>query len=90
MVNDDHTPFIEPFSEQYDIVCNAEIYTFSHPEAVMDFELFAVLEEIFGKHFLGKIGDMHYEFKPENAIPRGGVAVPEAQHDDPDVLLIQR
>ena len=81
---------IESFSAEYDLVHNAEVHTYPEEEAVMDAEMFTAIAEQYGSRFIGKVGGLHYQFKPERTVPSGAVAVPEHNHrDGADVLLIQ-
>jgi len=80
----------EPFSAGYDLVHNAEVHTYSEAEAVMDPEMFSALAEQYGERFVGAVGGLHYQFKPERTVPGGAVAVPEHNHKDgADALLIR-
>lgn len=83
-------PLTESWSAQYELVHNAEVRTTIGEEAVMDEEMMMSLFEHFGRPLIGLIGGRHYQFKPTRSIPHGYVAVPEATHDDPDALLIQK
>jgi hypothetical protein len=83
-------PITEPFSAGYELVHNAEIHTYPDGEAAMDFEMFEALARRFGEAFIGMVGGLHYQFKPEQTVPAGAVAVPESNHDEPAALLIKR
>jgi hypothetical protein len=80
---------IEQFSEAYELVHNARVFTHSGNKALMDSEMYNTLVEEYGLYFAGKVGKLHYNFKPEASMPAGSIAVPEHNHDDPDTLLIQ-
>lgn len=90
MTDSDFKPITEPFSAGYELVYNAEVHTYPDEEAVMDFEMFKALARRYGEAFIGMVGGLHYQFKPERTVPAGAVAVPETNHDEPAVLLIQR
>lgn len=83
-------PLTEPFSARYDLVCNAEVFTWPDEEAVMDAEMFEKLADRFGDPPVGFIEGLHYHFKPEASVPGASVAVPEDNHADPSALLIQK
>ena len=80
----------EPFSSGYELVHGARVHTLAETEAIMDGEMYAALESQFGSPIVGYVGGLHYHFKPEQAIPKSAVAVPQRNHDDPKTLLIQR
>jgi hypothetical protein len=81
---------VQAFSSGYRIVQNAEVYELDEEEAIMDFEMLDRLRAMFGEPIVGKVGDLHYQFKPRRSIPRFGLAVPGRNHDSPDTLLIKR
>lgn len=88
-MNDTFKPAIQTFSESYDLIHNADIHLYGDEEAIMDKIMHEELSRRFGRHFSGKIGSLHYIFKPEQSIPKGSVAVPADNHDNPDALLIK-
>lgn len=83
-------PTVQPFSAHYDLVQSANVFQYSDDEATMDQELLTALEDRFGKPVVGYVDGLHYQFKPQNAVPPNGVVVPERNHDNPQTLLIQR
>lgn len=89
-MNDTFNPLIEKFSAYYDLVYNAEVHTYPEDTAAMDREMFEALSQMFGEGFIGMVGGLHYQFKPEKTVPGGAVAVPRRNHDEPETLLIQR
>lgn len=82
--------FTEPFSTGYELVHGATVHTYEDGEAVMDYEMFEQLEGQFGQPLVGYVEGLHYHFKPSGSVPRSSLALPAANHDDPDALLIQR
>jgi hypothetical protein len=86
------TPVVSVFSAGYDLVENAQVQPWSQDEAAMDYEMFEKLQSRFGggAGLIGSVGGIHYCFKPVGGIPRGAVAVPERNHDNPEALLIQK
>lgn len=89
MANSQFRPVTETFSSSYELVTNAEIETYRKDEAIMDSDMLISLRERFGRPLIGQVGGLHYQFKPERAIPQGSLAVPQHNHDDPSALLIQ-
>jgi hypothetical protein len=90
MNDGDFHPALREFSAGYRLVENAEVVTYPEDDAQMGLEMYDALTRRFGRHFLGKVGNSHYEFERGTCIPAGMVAVPERNHDDPDALLIQK
>jgi hypothetical protein len=84
-----NAPVTEPFSAGYELVHNAEVFT-HEGEAIMDREMAQALAERFPLPLIGQVGGLHYQFELCSSIPGMSLAVPERNHDDPDVLLIQR
>lgn len=80
----------EPFSSGYELVHGAEVHTYADDEAMMDFGMFNSLEAQFGYPLVGYVDGLHYQFKPSGSMPDSSLAVPERNHDDPEVLMIQR
>jgi hypothetical protein len=80
----------EPFSAGYELVRNAEVHTYDEDEAIMDAEMLQRLEAQFGQPLIGYVGGLHYQFKPERAVPGNALALPETNHSDPGPLLVQR
>lgn len=89
-MNDTFNPITRPFSAGYELVENAEVHKYNEDEAIMDYQMFDNLSRRFGKHFVGYIGGLHYQFKRNQSLPSGAVAVPADNHSDPKTLLIQR
>lgn len=90
MSNSEFWPVTEPWSAGYEMVQNAEVHAWPQEEAVMDFDMFDKLQGQFGRPLVGYVDGLHYHFKPERQIPQGAAAIPEDNHVDPEVLLIQR
>lgn len=87
---DDFQPAIQNFSTGYEIVSNARVILYEKDDAIMDAEMFKELARQFGEYFMGKLGNIHYQFKPQRSIPAGAVAVPESNHDVNPELLIKK
>lgn len=83
-------PVTEKFSAGYELVHNADVVTYSDPEAIMDSTMLQSLRERFGYPVIGYVGGLHYQFKASDSILTGTLAIPEDNHQDPDELLIQR
>jgi hypothetical protein len=83
-------PELTTFSKEYRLVRNAEVITAPGDLAEMGYEMWDALARRFGKHFLGMVEGLHYQFEPAKNIPAGTVVVPKQNHDDPEALLVQR
>jgi hypothetical protein len=90
MINHTSRPVTESFSAGYELVCSADVHMYSSEEAVMDVEMMRALEARFTPPLIGRVGNLHYQFKPEKGVPSDSVAVPRDNHDDPTALLIQK
>ena len=87
---EDFQPSVQKFSEGYEIVSNANVVLYGKEEAIMDVQMFKQLAQQFGEYFMGKLGNIHYQFKPRRSIPAGAVAVPESNHETSPELLIKK
>jgi hypothetical protein len=88
LMNDDLV--VQTFSSGYRIVQSAEVYEVDEGEAIMDADMLDRLREMYDGQIVGKVDNLHYQFKPRRSIPRFGVAVPSRNHNDPDTLLIKK
>lgn len=90
MSDGDDDPSTAPFSAAYTLVTDAEIITWPQDGAIMDYGMYAALSREFGEPVRGYISGTTYSFQPHERIPAFAVAVPEANHDDPSALLIEK
>ena len=81
---------VQPFSSEYLLIDGVDIFTHNNPDAEMDIEMFRVLSQAFGEHFMGLTDGIHYQFEPVNRIPKDAIALPERNHTNPETLLIQK
>lgn len=79
----------QPFSERYEMVHKANVFLHKG-KAIIDEELARALGERFSRPIVGRVGGLHYQFKPESSVPGMSVAVPESRHHSDDVLLIRK
>ena len=87
---DESEVHIEHFSSSYELVSNAEVVSYPGDEAVMDYQLYDILEKQFGDPVLCFVGGRHYYFKRQKTVPERTVAVPSSNHDDPSAVLIKK
>jgi gamma-glutamylcysteine synthetase len=70
----------EPFSAGYALIRGVRIDTWPEDEAVMDYELYRALKQRYGNPIVGKIGGIHYQFRPATDVLADSVAIPEHSH----------
>lgn len=93
MADPPREPDTAPFSARYAMVRDAEVVTWGHDEAVMDYELFRALKQRYGEPVVGYVGGLHYAFKPVTDIRAHTAAIPQSKHGqttEPAALLIQK
>lgn len=74
------TPWIENFSRDYWMVCDAEVNKHEGDLALMDEDLYDDLVEAIGEPIIGFVGGLHYEFIPSRQVLADRCAVPRRNH----------
>lgn len=83
--------YLEPYSDEYALVENATVRTWTNNRALMDYELYEQLGKHVSDPIVGYIDGLHYQFEPSEQVLYHECVVPERDEAvDASKLLVQK